>query len=1097
MRYYADLHIHSRYSRATSPACDIPSLAAWAQLKGIQVLATGDFTHPRWFAHLRECLVEAEPGLLRLRDGLAPDFSSCPAGVTVPPQEVRFVLCTEISSIYKRGGRTRKVHNLIFVPDFAAAARMNSRLAAIGNIEADGRPILGLDSRNLLEILLTQAPEGFLVPAHIWTPWFSLFGSKSGFDAIEECFADLSPHIFALETGLSSDPAMNRLISALDRFTLISNSDCHSPGKIGREVNLFDTGFDYFSLREAIRTPYQDGRQHFLATIEFYPEEGKYHCDGHRKCNLCCEPAETRAWHGICPRCGGPLTVGVLSRVTELADRPQALFPLGAPAVQHLIPLQEILGELLGQGPDTGRVRLAYARLLGRLGPEMAILHELPLETLRAGGGELLVEAIRRLRQGEVRRQPGYDGEFGVIRVFDETELAGTAGQLALFAPPLRSAGRKRSIGPAGLAKPSLPSPAVISVSSLNPRQTAVVASPARRLLVQAGPGTGKTHTLVQRLRRVLAESPGPCTVITFTNRAADELRRRLGDVAAAAETRLFIGTFHGYCLHWLRRFQPLQVAGPELRRWFLLRLRPELSTTALAALSQRLSQKFAAVGSGTVLHAAEVEDDSAFAAYGAALAAEGLIDLDDIIPRLLALLQDAGAAARVIRQGTGLLAVDEFQDVNAVQYALVRSLAETSPLFAIGDPDQAIYSFRGADPAFFYRCIEELGPELHALTCNYRCGRSIMAAAAELLDRQGTDPALTRPRAAEDNPPGQVLRHRAGDGRAEAEFVVETIETLMGGTSHRRIERLAKGAAQSPEGERAFRDFAVLYRMGWQGEAVAERLSRAGLPYQMVDVTPFFLTGQARLLHEYLQAAARPGDFFRYVSLLAGEAKLTPAGLRRLELALPRSGQDFFAAAAETGTAIAGLEQGLACLAQRLCRLCETSRTAGLAGALTELAGELHLDSGREEVRRLLELAVACGQGLTDFAEHLARTADSVVYDQQAEAVTLSTLHAAKGLEFPVVFILGLEEGILPHLRESSAEEAGQRIAEERRLLYVGMTRAESCLYLLDAVRRLRHGRWQNQSPSRFLAELPSTSLAPAPLPRPAPRRVRQLKLF
>ncbi|OQX20374.1 MAG: hypothetical protein BWK76_01365 [Desulfobulbaceae bacterium A2] len=1100
MRYYADLHIHSRYSRATSPACDIPSLAAWAQVKGIDVLATGDFTHPRWFAHLRECLVEAEPGFLRLRDGLLPDFSSCPPGLTVPERAVRFVLCTEISSIYKRGGRTRKVHNLILLPDFSSAARLNSRLAAIGNIEADGRPILGLDSRNLLEILLSQAPEGFLIPAHIWTPWFSLFGSKSGFDAIEECFADLSPHIFALETGLSSDPAMNRLVSALDRFTLISNSDCHSPGKIGREVNLFETGFDFFSLREAIRTPYRDGRQQMLATIEFYPEEGKYHCDGHRKCNLCCEPAETRAWHGICPRCGSPLTVGVLSRVMELADRAAPRFPAGAPAVQHLIPLQEVLGELLGQGPETGRVRQAYGRLLARLGPELAILHELPLDELQAGGGELLAEAVRRLRQGEVRRQPGYDGEFGVIRVFEEAELAGKAGQLALFAPPARGAGRKKTAAPT--AVPSAPLPVVPVrgiVTGLNARQAAVVASTARHILVQAGPGTGKTHTLVQRLCRVLAESTLPCTVITFTNRAADELRRRLADQVPAATDRLFVGTFHGYCLHWLRRFNPLKVAGPEQRRWFLLRLRPELGRTALEELSQGLGRRYAALGNDRVAPQLAGDDESTFRRYDAALAAEGLIDLDEIIPRLLRLLDDDGEAAHEIRQGTGLLAVDEFQDVNAAQYALVCCLAASSPLFAIGDPDQAIYSFRGADPAFFFRCIEELAPELHVLTRNYRCGRTIMAVAAELVaGNDGDGQALARPSAAEDNGPGRVLRFSAQDGVAEAAFVVETIESLLGGTSHRRIERLPGSAAASPAGDRAFRDFAVLYRMGWQGEAVAECLSRAGLPYQMVDVTPFFLTGQARSLHDFLQAAARPEEYCRHVALLAREPELGLARIRQLELTLPLSGEDFFADAGRACGVVPGLERGLRVLSRSLGELRDNARDLGMAEALARLARTLQLDVSREELRRLLELADACGLGLTDFAEHLTRSADSVVYDQQAEAVTLATLHAAKGLEFSVVFILGLEEGILPLVRGQEQDEAPAHIAEERRLFYVGMTRAQDSLYLVTAARRLRHGTWQTQSPSRFFAELPTALVSEAPRPRPLRRAGgRQLKLF
>jgi len=287
MNYAADLHIHSPFSRATSPQSNLSGLVSWARIKGINVLGTGDFSHPGWFAALKSELVPAEPGFFSLRDQIPAPLSCAAAPVSTTP--VRFLLSAEVSCIYKRHGKVRKVHNLLYVPDFISAERINLRLSKIGNIHSDGRPILGLDSRDLLEIVLEEAPEGFLVPAHIWTPWFSLFGSRSGFDSIEECFGDLSDHIFALETGLSSDPEMNRLISALDRFALISNSDCHSPSKIGREANLFSAGFDYFSLREALRS---NNRATFRGTVEFFPEHGKYHADGHRACKVSLHPRE-------------------------------------------------------------------------------------------------------------------------------------------------------------------------------------------------------------------------------------------------------------------------------------------------------------------------------------------------------------------------------------------------------------------------------------------------------------------------------------------------------------------------------------------------------------------------------------------------------------------------------------------------------------------------------------------------------------------------------------------------------------------------------------------------------------------------------------
>jgi uncharacterized protein (TIGR00375 family) len=424
MDYAADLHIHSPYSRATSPECTPAGLAAWARIKGITVVATGDFTHPAWFRRLKEELEPAEPGLFRLKGAGA--IPSPLAGVTPRPAETRFMLSAEVSSIYKRHGRVRKVHNLLYVPDFDSAQRINSRLATIGNIVSDGRPILGLDSRDLLEIMLELAPEGFLVPAHIWTPWFSLFGSRSGFDRIEECFGDLTDHVFALETGLSSDPDMNRAISSLDRFALISNSDSHSPSRLGREANLFSTGLDFFSLRDAIRNNRRDS---FPGTVEFFPEEGKYHLDGHRLCNVRLSPHETRALSDMrCPVCGKPLTIGVQHRVEELADRARPHHRPDAPRVFSLIPLAEILSEILGVGPASKRVMEQYGRAITLFGSEFELLLYTAVDEVEQSA-PLLAEAIRRMREGRVIRHPGFDGQFGVIRLFQQQELDRPAGR--------------------------------------------------------------------------------------------------------------------------------------------------------------------------------------------------------------------------------------------------------------------------------------------------------------------------------------------------------------------------------------------------------------------------------------------------------------------------------------------------------------------------------------------------------------------------------------------------------------------------------------------------------------------------------------------
>ncbi len=427
MKYIADLHIHSPFSRATSPESCPAVLAAWAQIKGIQVIGTGDCTHPAWLKLLKEQLEPAEPGLFRLKKeiGIPAVFPDLPPS----NQPIRFLLSAEISSIYKRGGATRKVHNLLYLPDFKTVDLLNSRLSKIGNISSDGRPILGLDSRDLLEITLDCSADAFLVPAHIWTPWFSLFGSKSGFDSIEECFGDLSSHIFALETGLSSDPDMNRMISALDHCAFISNSDCHSPSRLGREANIFNTGLDFFSLRDAIK---QNSKDTFTGTVEFFPEEGKYHFDGHRECKVCLNPEETDRLKGICPVCGKPLTVGVSNRVLALADRKVPYYPDSAPGFFSLIPLPELIGELLQVGSSSKKVMRQYVNAILEFGSEFNLLLDAGLDQILSFE-PLLGEAIKRMREKKVLKFPGYDGEFGKIRVFDKGELTSIKAEGRLF----------------------------------------------------------------------------------------------------------------------------------------------------------------------------------------------------------------------------------------------------------------------------------------------------------------------------------------------------------------------------------------------------------------------------------------------------------------------------------------------------------------------------------------------------------------------------------------------------------------------------------------------------------------------------------------
>lgn len=413
MVFYADLHIHSKYSRATSKSCNLEELALWAQKKGLSVISTGDFTHPAWFKEIQEKLIPAGNGVFRLK----PEIEKLVLQSGGNP--VYFLLSVEISTIYKKGDKTRKVHHVCFVPDMEAAGNFRNKLGAIGNINSDGRPILGLDSRNLLETVLESGEGSYIIPAHIWTPWFSVLGSKSGFDSIEECYGDLADNIFAVETGLSSDPEMNWKVSKLDRFRLVSNSDAHSPSKLAREATVFDTNPDYFSIMNALKTG--DG---YTGTVEFFPEEGKYHEDGHRKCNVCLTPEETKQLGGICPVCGKPLTIGVSYRVHELSDRPfnSDFKPQTGGKVYSLVPLQEIISEILQVGTSSKSVVTEYERLIHKLGSELSILQDVPVDEITKES-TLLGEAISRLRAGKVIKQAGYDGEYGVIRLFEDGEL--------------------------------------------------------------------------------------------------------------------------------------------------------------------------------------------------------------------------------------------------------------------------------------------------------------------------------------------------------------------------------------------------------------------------------------------------------------------------------------------------------------------------------------------------------------------------------------------------------------------------------------------------------------------------------------------------
>lgn len=415
MRFIADFHIHSKYSRATSRDMEVETLAQWAKKKGINLLGTGDFTHPTYFAELRSKLEPLGNGLLRLKK---------------EDQGIRYILTTEVSNIYTQDGKVRRIHNLIFAPNFEAVEAIRSKLGNLGKLSSDGRPIFSFTAKELVKMILNISEDCLVVPAHAWTPWFSIFGANSGFNSIEECFGEMSPHIRAIETGLSSDPEMNWRLSALDNITLISNSDAHSPNRLGREANAFDCELNYKEVIETIRK--KDMRR-LLFTTEFYPEEGKYHYDGHRQCGVIFSPTQTKANQYLCPKCHKRLTVGVMHRVEELSDRPEGFIPKNAIPSIHLIPLEEVIAEAMGYRVGTKAVDTEYDRLVERGGSEFQILLDATPDELASFVPKKILEGIIRMRQGKVSIVPGHDGVYGKITLFQEKKEEESKGQMKLF----------------------------------------------------------------------------------------------------------------------------------------------------------------------------------------------------------------------------------------------------------------------------------------------------------------------------------------------------------------------------------------------------------------------------------------------------------------------------------------------------------------------------------------------------------------------------------------------------------------------------------------------------------------------------------------
>ena len=1119
MKYIADLHVHSKFSRATAKNLDLEHLYIAAQLKGITVVGTGDFTYPQWFEEIRGKLVPAEAGLFRLEDNLA---NECDQQVPRSCRgDVRFILTTEISNIYKKKEKTRKNHNLVLVPDLDTAVQFSAKLDKIGNIKSDGRPILGLDARDLLETLLETSDQACLIPAHIWTPWFSMLGSKSGFDTVEDCFDDLTSHIFAVETGLSSDPPMNWRVSGLDGLTLVSNSDAHSPLNLGREANLFDTELSYMAMKAALHS---GDSERFLGTFEFYPEEGKYHLDGHRNCKVQLWPEKTRQHDGKCPECGKALTLGVLHRVENLADRPDGQKPEKHHPYHSIIPLVDILSEIFRVGPKSKKVSQAYFGALEKLGSEFNILHYLEPQGIDAAGIPLLGEAVHRMRQKEITVDPGYDGEYGQVKIFSRYERQQALGQKSLFAVPVmdlpaekRPAPQKAASKKTAISKPrprqrverqNLENARIIdnTVSRLNDEQRQAVEYPSGPLMIVAGPGTGKTLTLTRRIAYLVRQkgvSSQNILAVTFTNKATEEMRQRLRQLLGDSHQLPLVATFHAMCLKILNELNPAgaeTVIDDDDRKKLVsdaiaivVQKGTSVPLKAHAALNRIIEAKQNIMDPAEILAASDLQSKSdakiffeVYRTYQELLAIQGLNDYEDLIFKVVRGFEADKKVCRHYRGRFKHIFVDEYQDLNQGQYRIIRALSPPGrsghDICVIGDPDQSIYGFRGSDMQYFSRFVHDY-PDAGVirLTRNYRSTETILDASYQVISALRGQSSDSRTYSQIDGIKAISILELASE-KAEAEAIARTIEKLVGGTGFHSLDT-GKIADANLSKASSYSDFAVLYRTHAQHRSLAGTFENAGIPFQIVSREDTLNhPGLAELISylKLVEGCATYADFERAMRYFV-------SGIGKNSLAIFRSWcfQNRFSLQQGLSEAkrfpVPGLttvnQQRLIDFSEHLKELADNMATMAVADKLVYLVRSGKLSAkfkahakAAQALEVVMEMAKRFGHRTSEFVGALALHTDTDAYTRRVEKVSLMTMHAAKGLEFPVVFIAGCELGYLP-LERSPQEPAD--IEEERRLFYVAMTRAMARLYFTLAKKRRIYGQLESRELSPFVADI------------------------
>ncbi|MBN1898606.1 MAG: UvrD-helicase domain-containing protein [Spirochaetes bacterium] len=1051
MHFIADFHIHSQYSRATSKQCEIPSLYAWSTIKGISVLGTGDFTHPAWYKQLKETLTGDDSGLFKVKENIKKD-RSFPYPV-LSGRDVKFILSAEISCIYKKNDKVRKIHNLIMMPDFESVERLNKKLSSIGNIVSDGRPILGLDSKALLEIILEINENSIFIPAHIWTPWFSLFGAKSGFNTIEECFEDLTKEIFALETGLSSDPAMNWRLSALDRFNLISNSDAHSPLNIAREANLFNTELDFFHIRKALK----DKRsKEFLGTLEFYPEEGKYHYDGHRNCQTRLTPREAIRNKYLCPVCGKPITIGVLHRVEHLADREEGFRPEDAKDFESLIPLTEVIGESLGVGKSSKKVEILYHQLVSALGDELSILRHIPLEEIKKYSTAIIAEGIRRVRGKKLKILPGYDGEYGKISIFTEEERTDNAAQLLLLSIRKEEKENEKEKKEKVKAKVFKDTRKKKIKEGINEEQREVIKEMEGPVIVLAGPGTGKTYTLIQRIEYLIKHNVDPCHIlaITFTNKAAIEIKNRTRDRVSGDIT---VGTFHTIALSLLREnnikkrifdtMDCLQIIKEIRKEW------------DIQAPAVELKEKISLIKvKKEPVAIEERETAKVFQAYEEKLDALQAMDYDDIIIEAFHLLKENKGILKTYRERFSFLLVDEFQDINRLEYEFITLLAgEGKNLFVIGDPDQSIYQFRGACGDFLYRLKEDFpSSRIFSLKKNYRNPRDLLKAALHLIKDVSQNIRSEDDIISEIEQVDPLSLITAPTDLSACIQIAKMITKEFGGSSMQQADSLDEKNARS------FSDFAILVRASFLIPLIEEVLAKEGIPYRLYGERSFFEKKIPRFIINSLKLVREgfsPFRFFQMLDYFDEKLKIKAGSClldhENLDLVLQFAGSFKEQKKAKINVFVSMVKSML------------SSPLKSPSCYIEQMEGLFNGDEDFERMKRISQVYPS----LDDLLQVILTGKDQdLVQPSQAhhaaEYVSLMTIHAAKGLEFPVVFLYGFNQEILPYKQADGKEE--------KRLFYVAMTRCREKLYLVTPQKLRLFGQDRALNVSDFLQSIP-----------------------